>query len=66
LRDLKHKTALDPDKLSEALARRFSRTTRGVMRVFVNGTEVGEPALDVEERFPPEGYFSEGGVAKTE
>jgi len=58
LRDLKHKSALDADKLSEALARRFSRTTRGEMGIFVNGVEVGEPALDIEERFPEAGYYT--------
>lgn len=58
LRDLKHKTALDADKLSEALARRFSRTTRGEMRIFVNGVELGEPALDIDERFPETGYHT--------
>jgi cation transport regulator ChaC len=58
LRDLKHKTALDEGKLSEALARRFSRTTRGEMKIFVNGIEVGEPALDIEERFPETGYHT--------
>jgi cation transport regulator ChaC len=58
LRDLKHKSALDSDKLSEALARRFSRTTRGEMKIFVNGVEVGEPALDIEERFPETGFYT--------
>ena len=58
LRDLKHKSALDADRLSEALARRFSRTTRGEMKIFVNGVEVGEPALDIEERLPETGYYT--------
>jgi len=59
LSDLKHKSPLDADKLSEALSRRFSRRTRGEMKIFVNGVEVGEPALDIEERFPPTGYYTE-------
>jgi hypothetical protein len=59
LRHLKHKTALSTAKLSEALARRFSRTTRGEMRIFVNGVEVGEPDLDIEERFPERGYYAD-------
>jgi cation transport regulator ChaC len=59
LRTLKHKTALDGDKLSEALARRFSRKTRGEMKIFVNGVEVGEPVLEVEARFPEDGYTTE-------
>lgn len=58
LRDLKHKSALDMDKLREALARRFSRTIRGEMKIFVNGVEIGEPALDIEERFPETGYYT--------
>ena len=58
LRALKHKSPLDADKLSEALARRFSRTTRGEMKIFVNGVEVGEPALDIEERFPESGFYT--------
>ena len=58
LRELKHKSVLDADKLSEALARRFSRTTRGAMKIFVNGVEVGEPVLDIEERFPETGYHT--------
>jgi Histidine kinase-, DNA gyrase B-, and HSP90-like ATPase len=57
LRDLKHKSALDEGKLSEALARRFSRTIRGEMKIFVNGQEVGEPNLELDERFPQTGYF---------
>lgn len=59
LSTLKHKSALDAQKLSEALARRFSRKTRGEMIIFVNGVEVGEPVLDIEARFPEDGYFAE-------
>jgi len=58
LRNLKHKSAVDEDKLREALARRFSRTIRGEMKIFVNGVEIGEPALDIEERFPEAGYYT--------
>jgi hypothetical protein len=58
LRALKHKSPLDTEKLSEALARRFSRTTRGEMKISVNGVEVGEPVMDIEERFPETGFYT--------
>ena len=59
LRGLKHKTALDTGKLTEALARRFSRKIRGEMQILVNGVPIGEPNLDVEVRFPETGQFIE-------
>jgi hypothetical protein len=58
LEQLKHKSALDPEKLKEAFARRFSRKIRGEMAIYVNGDLVGEPALDFDERFPDDGYAS--------
>ncbi len=63
LTDLKHKTALDLDGLRQALARRFSRTARGEMRVFVNGEPVGEPALDLEARYPVDGEYERATLA---
>lgn len=59
LQNLKHKTPLDVDKLREALGRRFSRRVRGEMRIYVNGEEVTEPELDLEQRFPEEGYHQQ-------
>jgi hypothetical protein len=59
LRGLKHKTALDTDKLIEALARRFSRKIRGEMQIFVNGVQVGEPKLEIDHRFPETGQYLE-------
>jgi hypothetical protein len=44
--------------VSEALARRFSRTTLGEIEIFVNGVEIGELALDIEERLPETGYYT--------
>lgn len=58
LRTLKHKSPVDEDKLREALARRFSRTIRGAMKILVNGVEVGEPSLEIDERFPATGYYA--------
>lgn len=58
LRTLKHKTPLDPHKLQIALARRFSRRTRGGMKIFVNGELVGDPQIELEERHPKENYES--------
>lgn len=55
LSELKHKTPLDPDVLRGALARRFSRTVRGHMRIRVNGFDVADPDLNLEFREPEEG-----------
>ena len=44
---LKHTTALDANGLIEMLARRFSRTTRGEMSVFVDKEQVREAKLDL-------------------
>lgn len=60
LRELKHKTPLDLDALRESLARRFSRTVRGAMSIYVNGEAVGEPDLEIEDRSPEDdGYLAE-------
>ena len=54
LESLKHVTPLDVDGLRAALARRFSRTTRGEMRIVVNGALLEEPELAITQRFPPD------------
>lgn len=59
LMELKHATPMDARDLRESLARRFSRSIRGRMRITVNGNEVGEPGLDLEYREPPEGLQEE-------
>lgn len=59
LQGLKHASPLDIAKLREALARRFSRRVRGEMDIYVNGEAIGEPRLELEQRFPEEGYLSE-------
>ena len=55
LTGLKHKTPLDEDRLRDGLARRFSRTVRGQMKILVNGVEVGEPDIKLESRVPTAG-----------
>ena len=57
LAQLRHKTELDADDLSHGLARRFSRTARGEMRISVNGDEISEPEIDFELREPEDGLM---------
>jgi hypothetical protein len=52
LSNLKHKTALKRDDLQEALARRFSRTVRGRMAIYINAVPLGDPNIELETRFP--------------
>jgi HSP90 family molecular chaperone len=46
LSKLRHSTPIDVNSLTETLARRFSRTVRGEMKIIVNGNEINEPQLD--------------------
>jgi hypothetical protein len=59
LRGLRHVTPMDPSTLRESLARRFSRTVRGTMSISVNGEEVQEAQVDLEQRVPEEGWLEE-------
>ena len=52
LRRLKHAGPMDEEVLRRALGRRFSRTVRGSMSIYVNGEEVTEPKFDFEFRDP--------------
>ncbi len=54
LKSLKHKTPLDEETLSVALARMFGRRVRGQMKIYVNGNEVKEPELSFLEEVPSE------------
>ena len=56
LRRLKQAAAPDADALIESLGRRFSRVVHGEMTIVVNGTEVTEPDIDFEQRFPATGW----------
>lgn len=62
LRILKHTTAPDLITLRESLARRFSRTVRGLMAIKVNEAELGEPAIDWELRVPDATAGDEPGM----
>jgi hypothetical protein len=57
--ELKHKTPLSRETLQEALGRRFSRTVRGEMKIFINEMLMGEPLLDFEVRIPAGGGYEE-------
>jgi uncharacterized protein YicC (UPF0701 family) len=59
LKRLKHKTPISSDDLQQFLARRFSRTIRGEMKILINGTELCEPIIDFESREPRDGDFTE-------
>ncbi len=52
LSDLKHKTPLNPEDISLALARRFSRRVRGEMEIFVNGSSLPDPTPPLDKRTP--------------
>lgn len=56
LRDLKHPTPINLNGLCEALSRRFSRSVRGEMKIYVNGAPIGEPNLELAKRVPESGY----------
>ena len=45
LTDLKHLTPPDLPRLREALARRFSRSVRGLMTIEINGEDLSEPTI---------------------
>lgn len=59
LRKLKHKSPPDIAALHEALSRRFSRRVHGEMKIFVNGTPLNKPDLDIDKRFPESGFNEE-------
>lgn len=48
LRKLKHSTPIEVSALSASLARRFSRTIRGRMEIYVNDRLVEDPELEYE------------------
>lgn len=52
LRELKHETPMNPSALIEAIGRRMSRTVRGLMEIYVNGTLVGDPSIDFDDGYP--------------
>lgn len=50
---LKQKTNVDADALHVSLARRFSRTVRGHMKIFINGTELKPIQIALHKNSPP-------------
>jgi Histidine kinase-, DNA gyrase B-, and HSP90-like ATPase len=52
LAELKHVSPIDIPALGETLARRFSRTTRGEMIIWVNDDELQEPSFTSMYTFP--------------
>jgi hypothetical protein len=66
LRNLKHATAPDMNTLRESLARRFSRSVRGLMMIEVNDHQLGEPAIDWELRVPAAVDGSEPTMAEAD
>lgn len=49
---LKHKTPPDIQGLHQALARRFSRTVTGEMKIVINGADLQQPQIDLSLREP--------------
>jgi hypothetical protein len=49
---LKHKTAIDIDKLRLSIARRFSRTVRGEMSIKINDVDLPDPTPPLDYRDP--------------
>ena len=59
LSGLRHASCLEVAALSETLARRFSRTTRGEMTIHLNGVAVVDPELETVFQHPDDGSFAE-------
>jgi Histidine kinase-, DNA gyrase B-, and HSP90-like ATPase len=56
LSGLKQVTAVDIEQLHQSLARRFSRSLRGEMKIYINGEPLREAQIDFVERFPEKGF----------
>jgi hypothetical protein len=59
LSDLRHASPLDVSSLKETLSRRFSRTTRGEMQIYINEEPLPEPSVEVVYHFPEDADFCE-------
>lgn len=68
LKELKHSTPQDLDSLHESLSRRFSRRVKGKMIIYINGVKLKEPNLDIDQRYPKNGFktdqLPDGGEVK--
>jgi hypothetical protein len=58
LSDLRHASALDIDSLREILSRRFSRVTRGQMKIWINREALAEPNVPTIFDFPSKNGFT--------
>lgn len=57
LSKLRHTAPIGVESLRETMARRFSRTTRGEMKIWINGTQMSEPDIDTMHKVPKgDGY----------
>ncbi len=59
LKGLKHETALSAETLHRSLARRFSRSVQGHMKIWINGTELKPLELDLHKSSPAIGHVFE-------
>lgn len=61
LEQLKHQSEIDITKVQNSLSRRFSKTIRGSMNIYINDTLLSEPDIEYEFIFPEDGheYFQE-------
>lgn len=59
MKNLKHKTPPNIDGLHRSLARRFSRSVIGEMKIFINDEELREPVLALGLREPADGVLEE-------
>lgn len=56
---LRHASPLELASLAETLSRRFSRTTRGEMKIHLNKDPLPEPSVELLHQFPDDGEFEE-------
>lgn len=59
LKKLKHATSLSAASLNNSIARRFSRTVMGEMKIFINQVEVNVPSLEYKYKFPEDKLLPE-------
>lgn len=59
LSELRHSAPIEIDPLRETLSRRFSRTTRGRMKIWINGSPLLEPSIDSIYDYPENDEYEE-------
>lgn len=62
---LRHTTPIDVNSLVETLARRFSRTTRGEMKIYVNTQGLIEPTIDAIFGFPDDDKYEQATLSNS-